>query len=234
MNKPFVSTTPGTRWDLVALAVSAGIVGALHIGKVPPSLPILGDDLGLGMVTAGWVASLFNGTAAALGLALGWLLGRLPLRPVLVGCLAVMAAGSAMGAAADGATLLLFARVVEGLGFIGVITAAPRLIAARHCPDGSRARLRHLGDLSAGGHRPGHARHPATAGGGGLAGPVADQRGGRTDLRPAGPVAPVPGIRHPCLPAAAGSDLESPPCWGAPGPGCSPSASPSTRCSGWR
>ncbi len=130
MNKPAISTAPGTRWGLVALAVAAGIVGALHVGKVPPALPILRDSLGLGMVTAGWVASLFNGTAAALGLALGWLLGRMPLRPVLVGCLMVMAGGSALGAAANGASLMLSARLLEGLGFIGVITAAPRLIAA--------------------------------------------------------------------------------------------------------
>lgn len=41
-----------TRWDIVGLALSAGYVVGLQVGKVPPALPMLQEELALARVSA--------------------------------------------------------------------------------------------------------------------------------------------------------------------------------------
>ena len=41
-----------------ALVVAAGIVAAMHVGKVAPAIPVLQTQLGLTLVQAGWLLSL--------------------------------------------------------------------------------------------------------------------------------------------------------------------------------
>ena len=53
-----------TRWDIVLLAVGAGIVAALQVGKVPPALPDIRAGLDLSLVAGGWLASLLHLFAA--------------------------------------------------------------------------------------------------------------------------------------------------------------------------
>ena len=48
-----------SNWATILLAVGAGIVTAMQIGKVPPALQVIAEDLELSRVTAGLVASLF-------------------------------------------------------------------------------------------------------------------------------------------------------------------------------
>ena len=48
-----------TRWDIVALALTAGYVVGMQFGKVPPALPMLQTDLGMSRVVAGLIASPF-------------------------------------------------------------------------------------------------------------------------------------------------------------------------------
>ena len=38
-----------------ALVVAVGIVGALHVGKLPPAIPVLKDALGVTLVQAGFL-----------------------------------------------------------------------------------------------------------------------------------------------------------------------------------
>lgn len=42
----------------VAVVVAAGMVAAFHVGKLPPALPAIRDELGLGLVAAGWLVAL--------------------------------------------------------------------------------------------------------------------------------------------------------------------------------
>jgi hypothetical protein len=42
-----------TRWDIVALAILAGIICGIQIGKVPPAFHILRAELGIGLIIAG-------------------------------------------------------------------------------------------------------------------------------------------------------------------------------------
>lgn len=119
---------PSTRWSVVVLATLAGVVASMQIGKAPPAIPALRAELVLGLVAAGWVASLFNATSALLGTAAGIFADRLGHRQsALLGLLA-LAAGGALGALAPSAPLLLAARFAEGIGFLVIVVAAPSMI----------------------------------------------------------------------------------------------------------
>lgn len=117
-----------TRWPLVLLCVGAGVICAFQIGKAPPALPGMRAELGLGLVAAGWVISVYafvTAFAGALGGALADAAGHR--RAVLFG-LCCLAAGSAVGALARGPELLLAGRFVEGIGYVPIMVAVPALI----------------------------------------------------------------------------------------------------------
>jgi len=127
-----------TRWGIVTLAVSAGFVAAMQVGKVPPALPGLRAELDIGLVAGGWVASLFAITSAALGLLAGIAGDRIGARRAMQLALVLIACGSLAGGLADGLWPLLAARLVESVGFVGVAVAAPALIVAATTPDDRR------------------------------------------------------------------------------------------------
>ena len=110
--------------------IASGVAAALHVGKVPPAIPELRDELGLGLVTAGWVASIFSLIGATLGIASGLAADRLGAPRVLAAGLVLLVAGSAAGAGADSGAALLATRVLSGLGLVTVAVAAPGIIVA--------------------------------------------------------------------------------------------------------
>ncbi|HJO69141.1 MAG TPA: MFS transporter [Rhodospirillales bacterium] len=116
-------------WGAVVVAVVAGMIAASHLGKLPPSLPMLRAELGLDLVFGGWVVSVFGATGAALGLAAGSLADRIGHRRLTMIGLGLLAAGSAGGGLADAGVTLLASRFVEGFGFLSIAVAAPSLIA---------------------------------------------------------------------------------------------------------
>lgn len=123
-----------TRWGHVAIAVLAGIAAALHVGKVPPAIPLLRSELGMDLVAAGWLMGL----ASVLGAACGFLIGRftdyLTHRRSMILGLALMIAGSLVGAATHSETILFASRALESVGLITVSVAAPGVIAAATDP----------------------------------------------------------------------------------------------------
>ena len=119
-----------TRWLVVGVMIASGVAAALHVGKVPPAIPELRDELGLGLVAAGWVASIFSLIGATLGIAGGLAADRLGARRVLAAGLVLLVAGSATGAAVDSGAALLATRVLSGLGLVTVAVAAPGIIVA--------------------------------------------------------------------------------------------------------
>ena len=119
-----------TRWDIVGLALTAGYIVGLQVGKVPPALPMLQDELDLPRVAAGLVASSFYGIGAVFGVLGGLLADRLgPTRLIVAGSM-VMAIGSLAGGFAESGALLLATRLMEGFGFLALTVAAPKLIGA--------------------------------------------------------------------------------------------------------
>ncbi len=125
-----------TQWGSIALAFSAGLVAVFNLGKVGLALPGLRDDLGLGLVMAGWVASIFALTGIILGLTSGTIADRFgQRRPLLIG-LALLALGSLAGSFAVNGPFLLCTRTIEGIGFVLVFVCSPVLVirasAERH------------------------------------------------------------------------------------------------------
>jgi cyanate permease len=123
-----------TPWSLVGLAVGAGMVGAFQVGKVPVALGQIRAELGMGLVGAAWVLSLFNLVGVGVGVAMGAIVARAGARRMAVFGLLVMALAGVGGAAAPNAAVLLFTRFVEGVGFLMAAVAIPSLIARLAAP----------------------------------------------------------------------------------------------------
>ena len=147
VNEP---TDTRTRWDVVILAILAGVVAAAQVGKVPPALPILREELGIGLITAGWVASLVNICGATLGAASGLLIDRAGPRRLMLISLLILGAGGWVGAVAESGATLLISRFLEGLGLVGAAVTAPAIVRAarrdRYSPHAlpPHARPRHV------------------------------------------------------------------------------------------
>lgn len=123
-----------TDWPRVCLLVAAGMVAACQIGKVPPALPVLRLDLGIGLVTAGWVLGLFNLLGVVAGSVTGAIAALIGERRAALGGLWLVALAGALGAAAPGESWLLVSRFVEGVGFLVVVIAIPALLARAAAP----------------------------------------------------------------------------------------------------
>lgn len=121
-------------WPVVALAILAGITAAAHIGKVPPSLPLLRDELGLSIVQAGWVVSMIAAMAMASGMVAGMVADRIGHRKLMIIGLATMIASGAVGSLTTVPELLLLTRFFEGVGFIAIAVSAPSLIITSILP----------------------------------------------------------------------------------------------------
>jgi MFS family permease len=117
-----------TRWPLVLMLAGAGVVVAFQIGKAPAALPALRAELGMSLVAASWVISIFNVVGLLSGMVLGALAERFGHRRAALGGLALVAAASAAGALAPSGAVLLASRFIEGLGFMIVVVATPALI----------------------------------------------------------------------------------------------------------
>ncbi len=124
-----------------AIVFAVGVTCALHVGKLPVAIPVLREALGLTLVQAGFLLSLVQLAGMTLGLVVGLAADRLGPRRVMVAGLVLLAVGSALGAMAPGTALLLFSRVVEGMGFLLAVLPAPGLLRKRvlHAPTLSRA-----------------------------------------------------------------------------------------------
>lgn len=127
-----------TRWDAIGLILFAGAVGAAQIGKLPGALPAIRAELGIGLFVAGLVISAIVAVGAMGGMAAGAISDRFGHRRIALAGTALMALGSLAGAHADNTSALIATRIVEGVGYIALIAAAPALIvrAARDADRG--------------------------------------------------------------------------------------------------
>ena len=111
-----------------ALVVATGIVAALHIGKLPPAIPVLATDLGVTLVQGGFLLAVVQMAGMCLGAVVGMLADRLGARRIMLTGLLLLSLASALGAAAVSPRFLLLTRVMEGLGFLLAVLPAPALI----------------------------------------------------------------------------------------------------------
>lgn len=112
----------------VLVVIAAGVAAALHIGKLSPALPALGEALGVTLVQAGFLLSLVQLAGMTLGLLVGLTADGLGLRRSMLGGLLLLSVASLLGAWARDVQTLLVLRAMEGLGFLLVSMPAPSLI----------------------------------------------------------------------------------------------------------
>jgi len=108
--------------------VFAGVCAALHVGKLPPALPVLQDALHITLVQAGFLLSAVQVASMTLGLAVGLSADSLGLRRSMLVGLGLLSFASISGGFVADASGLLFLRALEGLGFLLVVMPAPALI----------------------------------------------------------------------------------------------------------
>ena len=108
--------------------VFAGVCAALHVGKLPPAVPVLQDALNITLVQAGFLLSAVQIASMTLGLAVGLSADSLGLRRSMLTGLALLSVASISGGFVADASGLLFLRALEGLGFLLVVMPAPALI----------------------------------------------------------------------------------------------------------
>src|SRR5882672_2007799 len=114
--------------DPALIVVLAGVSAALHVGKLPPALPVLREALALTLVEAGFLLSLVQLAGMTLGLAVGLAAGSLGLRRCMTTGLVILSAASFLGGFAHDAAGLLVLRAAEGVGLLLAVTPAPSLI----------------------------------------------------------------------------------------------------------
>lgn len=112
----------------VLVVIAAGVAAALHVGKLSPALPALGEALGVTLVQAGFLLSLVQLAGMTLGLAVGLTADGMGLRRSMLGGLFLLSVASLLGGWARDVQTLLVLRAVEGLGFLLVSMPAPSLI----------------------------------------------------------------------------------------------------------
>lgn len=126
---PIRITSPNRLHPLAPwIVILAGVLAALHVGKLPPALPFLKDALGVTLIQAGFLLSMVQFAGMALGICVGLAADTLGRKRSMLSGLAVLSAASALGSLAQSPHMLLILRGAEGLGVLLVVLPAPALI----------------------------------------------------------------------------------------------------------
>ena len=129
MQRARIRADSKTGWGVVAIALAAGLIAAAHVGELPPALPAIRAELGLDLISAAYLASLFSVTGMLVAVFIGVLADRVNHWRLTVAGLALMALSGFAGSFGGSGSQLLASRFLEGIGFLAVVVAAPSLIA---------------------------------------------------------------------------------------------------------
>lgn len=124
----------GAGWRTVLVIAGAGTVSAFQVGKAPMALSAIQSDLGVSLAVVSWLISAFAIVGAGFGAPIGLAVDRIGAKRMVVSGLLLQALGSGLGGMTGGAGPLILSRVVEGLGFVSVLVAAPTIIFATVAP----------------------------------------------------------------------------------------------------
>jgi MFS family permease len=127
---PAISDKVAGAWRLhVSLLIGSGIIASAQIGKAVISIPLIRNDLALGLDLAGLIVATFATLGATTGIAAGLVVSRLGAKRSLVGGMGVITLGNVIGVSAPDQLVLLVARIIEGVGFLAVVLAIPSMLA---------------------------------------------------------------------------------------------------------
>ncbi|MEO8249100.1 MAG: MFS transporter [Burkholderiales bacterium] len=114
--------------DPAFVVVAAGVSAALHVGKLPPAIPVLQEALGVTLVEAGFLLSLVQVAGMAFGIFAGLAADSVGLKRCMLAGLVTLSVAGMAGGFATAALPLLVLRAVEGFGFLLAVMPAPGLI----------------------------------------------------------------------------------------------------------
>lgn len=106
-----------------------GVFAAAQLGKLAALAPLISRDLHLGLAAMAALTSLLEVCGALLGGAAGRHLPRLGLQRSLAVAMLCLALGSAGAALAQDMPMAAVARLIESMGYLVTVVAAPVLIA---------------------------------------------------------------------------------------------------------
>ncbi|MFD9970032.1 MFS transporter [Streptomyces sp. NPDC059011] len=159
------------RFRLQAAACYAAFAaGGLAISMAPAALPAMARDLGMDRAETQWTASSYPAVAGALQLAVARWSDRLGTRTTLLSGLALFAVATAWGAVISDASLLIAARIVQGVGGSVLTPVTLAFLATQSAPS---RRVRAVGGWAA-------TAAAATAAGPLLSGAIVDLWGWRS------------------------------------------------------
>lgn len=126
-----------TGWVVTLVGILAAVAIAINMFKVPPTMGLLMEDLGIGPALGGWLMTVPTITGLILALPSGSLTDKFG--PKKVGLFAIVSAvvGSLMGTFMPTIELLLVSRFIEGLSFALIGVAVPALISMWFSPEKS-------------------------------------------------------------------------------------------------
>ena len=110
------------------LVIWVGVSAAMHVGKLPPTLPVLREQLDMSLLQAGFLLSMVQTAGMLLGVLVGLGADRLGLRRCMLLGVCLLSLSSLVGGAVTDVAAMLVLRALEGLGFLMATMPAPALI----------------------------------------------------------------------------------------------------------
>ncbi|HVL37454.1 MAG TPA: MFS transporter [Burkholderiales bacterium] len=120
-----------TDWRAVWIVFAAGLAAGAYMTKVPPALPAMRAELGVGLVQSGFIHTVMYAIGAVAGVFGGAAADRFGQKRFALAGLALLLTGGVLGALSSSFGPVLVSRFLEGLGFMLLaVAAAPLIVAA--------------------------------------------------------------------------------------------------------
>lgn len=126
---------PPYAWVILGLVFFASVAAPLNQFKVPPLMTTIMAEFGISPGTAGWLMSVFSVIGIMLALPGGFIMGRIGVKNTGLLALGSLLAGGLLGAFSGSLGVLLFSRVLEGVGMCLMSILAPTALAVWFPPD---------------------------------------------------------------------------------------------------
>lgn len=121
--------------------IAAGFIAAMHIGKLPATLPILQQQMQISLVQGGLLLSLVQGAGMCFALVLGSYAEKIGLKRCLVFGLGLLIASSLIAMSFPALWLMFLTRALEGSGFLMVTLTGAAIIRQLVQPEQLAAKM---------------------------------------------------------------------------------------------
>ena len=125
---------------LAWFVVSCGVVGAMNLAKLAPSMGRLIEYFQISLSTSGLIGAIFSALTLATGLIGGIIIARYGPRRAMLAGLIISLIGSCIPVISPELPSLMFGRTLEGYGFLLINLAAPVLLSL-HTHANNRGRV---------------------------------------------------------------------------------------------